>query len=89
MSGARVGHLAMLLFSMLVAGSFALGALAANEITPSALNAVRFWIATVIIGAVAPRGAQYPERGRCSAPVAVVAIESHYGAGGASGRLSE
>jgi drug/metabolite transporter (DMT)-like permease len=43
----------MLLFSMLVAGSFALGGLAANEIDPSALNAVRFWIATAIIGIVA------------------------------------
>lgn len=53
MAGPRAGHLAMLLFSMLVAGSFALGAMAANEITPSALNAVRFWIATVIIGCVA------------------------------------
>ena len=40
----------MLLFSMLVAGSFALGALAANEIAPSVLNAVRFWIATLVIG---------------------------------------
>ena len=62
MSGARVGHLAMLLFSMLVAGSFALGALAANEITPSALNAVRFWIATVIIGAVAVASSQVSRR---------------------------
>lgn len=53
MSGARAGHLAMLLFSLLVAGSFALGSLAANEITPSALNAVRFWIATLIIGTAA------------------------------------
>ncbi|MEO0905714.1 MAG: EamA family transporter, partial [Pseudomonadota bacterium] len=53
MTGPRAGHLAMLLFSMLVAGSFALGSLAANEIAPSALNAVRFWIATVIIGAIA------------------------------------
>lgn len=53
MSGARAGHLAMLAFSMLVAGSFALGALAANEIAPSALNAVRFWVATVIIGSIA------------------------------------
>lgn len=53
MSGARAGHFAMLLFSLLVAGSFALGALAANEIAPSALNAVRFWIATVIIGTAA------------------------------------
>jgi hypothetical protein len=47
---ARAGHLAMLAFSMLVAGSFALGALAANEITPTALNAVRFWIATGVVG---------------------------------------
>ncbi len=53
MQGARAGHLAMLTFSLLVAGSFALGALAANEITPTALNAVRFWIATIIIGIAA------------------------------------
>lgn len=53
MTGSRAGHLAMLLFSLLVAGSFALGSLAANEITSSALNAVRFWIATLIIGAAA------------------------------------
>jgi len=53
MTGPRAGHLAMLLFSILVAGSFALGSLAANEITSSALNAVRFWIATLIIGAAA------------------------------------
>lgn len=52
-TGARAGHLAMLCFSMLVAGSFALGSLAANEISPSALNTVRFWIATIIIGAAA------------------------------------
>lgn len=50
---ARVGHLSMLLFSVLVAGSFALGVLAANDIAPMALNAVRFWIAAVIIGAIA------------------------------------
>ncbi len=47
------GHLAMLLFSALVAGSFSLGALAANEIAPTALNAVRFLIAGSVIGAVA------------------------------------
>lgn len=63
MTGPRAGHLAMLVFSMLVAGSFALGALAANEMAPSALNAVRFWIAAGVIGAVVfatggvPRGA--------------------------------
>lgn len=63
MTGPRAGHLAMLVFSMLVAGSFALGSLAANEMAPSALNAVRFWIAAGVIGAVVfatggvPRGA--------------------------------
>jgi drug/metabolite transporter (DMT)-like permease len=67
MSGERAGHLAMLLFSMLVAGSFALGALAANEIAPSALNAVRFWIATAIIGAVAVASSQI-SRGAFDAP---------------------
>ncbi len=47
------GHLAMLLFSVLVAGSFSLGHMAANEIAPAALNVVRFLIASVVIGAVA------------------------------------
>ena len=41
----------MLLFSALVAGSFSLGAQAANEIAPAALNAARFWLAAGIIGA--------------------------------------
>lgn len=53
MTSPRAGHVAMLAFSMLVAGSFALGSLAANEISPSALNAVRFWIATIVIGGAA------------------------------------
>lgn len=43
----------MLLFSVLVAGSFALGSLAANEIAPAALNAVRFMIAAAVIGVAA------------------------------------
>ena len=47
------GHLAMLAFSALVAGSFALGALAANEISPLAMNAARFWIAALVIGVAA------------------------------------
>ena len=51
MQAARAGHLAMLGFSILVAGSFALGALAANAISPVALNALRFWIAVAIMGA--------------------------------------
>ncbi len=53
MTPAHVGHLAMLLFSVLIAGSFSLGALAANDIAPLALNAVRFWIACAIIGTAA------------------------------------
>ncbi|VAV93958.1 Integral membrane protein [hydrothermal vent metagenome] len=47
------GHLAMLLFSGLIAGSFALGSMAAGEIAPAALTAARFLIATVIVGAAA------------------------------------
>ncbi|MEE4188592.1 MAG: DMT family transporter [Roseobacter sp.] len=43
------GHAAMLAFSALVAGSFSLGAQVANEITPLALNAVRFWLAAGVI----------------------------------------
>lgn len=46
------GHLAMLLFSALVAGSFALGARVANLIDPAALNAVRFLMAAMIIAVI-------------------------------------
>lgn len=56
MSPERQGHLAMLSFSALVAGSFSLGAMSANLIAPSALNAVRFWIAALVIGSVALAG---------------------------------
>ncbi len=47
------GHLAMLTFSALVAGSFSLGAQVANEIAPAALTAARFAIAAVVIGTLA------------------------------------
>ncbi len=47
------GHGAMLLFSLLVAGSFSLGAMVAGEIAPAALNALRFAIAGAIVGALA------------------------------------
>ncbi len=47
------GHLAMFAFSALVAGSFSLGALVANDIAPAALNAARFLIASVLIGGLA------------------------------------
>ncbi len=45
------GHLAMLLFSGLVAGSYSLGALAAPHIGPAAINAARFLVGTIIMGA--------------------------------------
>ncbi len=53
MTDALKGHLAMLCFSGLIAGSFALGSLAAPHIAPTALNAVRFILASVLLGAVA------------------------------------
>ncbi len=53
MSEAARGHLAMFLFSALVAGSFSLGSMAANHISPAALNALRFAIAAVLVGAAA------------------------------------
>ena len=47
-----LSHGAMLLFSALVAGSFSLGHMIANEITPAALTALRFVIAAAILGAL-------------------------------------
>ena len=51
MTDAMKGHLAMLLFSGLIAGSFALGSMAANHVAPTALNAMRFILASVLVGA--------------------------------------
>ena len=53
MTPQAVGHLSMLLFSALVAGSFSLGSLMANEIAPTAFTALRFILASVIMAAVA------------------------------------
>jgi len=53
MSSSVQGHVAMLCFSALVAGSFSLGVMSANEIDPAALTAVRFWIAALVIGVAA------------------------------------
>lgn len=50
------GHAAMLLFSVLVAGSFSLGSIAAPLISPTALNSVRFLIAASIIGVLVQLG---------------------------------
>ncbi len=56
LSADQKGHLAMLTFSALVAGSFSLGAMVANEISPAALNAFRFVLAGILIGAAAAIG---------------------------------
>ena len=53
MTEGRRGHLAMLAFSALVAGSFSLGALAAPLISPQALTLARFAIAAALVGAAA------------------------------------
>ena len=47
------GHLAMLAFSALVAGSFSLGVLAAPHVDPGALSVVRFVLAGVLVGVAA------------------------------------
>lgn len=53
MTGLQRGHLAMLVFSALVAGSFSLGSQAANHISPVALNAVRFVLGAAVIAGIA------------------------------------
>ncbi|GHA57702.1 hypothetical protein GCM10008927_24350 [Amylibacter ulvae] len=47
------GHLAMLLFSFLVAGSFSFGTRIAHLMEPAAMMAVRFVISGVLVGALA------------------------------------
>jgi drug/metabolite transporter (DMT)-like permease len=52
----------MLAFSALVAGSFSLGGLMANDVAPVAFTAVRFWLAAVFVGILAwHRGALSPQ----------------------------
>lgn len=53
MTSAGHGHLAMLAFSALVAGSFSLGSMTANHVSPVAFNAVRFVLAGLLVGAIA------------------------------------
>ena len=53
MTEAQRGHLAMLAFSALVAGSFSLGAMAAPFVSPSALTVLRFAMAGALVGAIA------------------------------------
>lgn len=53
MTEAARGHLAMLCFSALVAGSFSLGGMAAPFIDPAVLNAARFVIAAAVMWGLA------------------------------------
>ena len=53
LSPVMAGHVAMLMFSGLIAGSFALGSMAVPYIAPTALNAVRFVLAAALVGALA------------------------------------
>ncbi len=52
MSPQAQGHLAMLAFSALVAGSFSLGSMMANDIDPTAFTALRFCLGAVLVGGV-------------------------------------
>ena len=56
MTPSTQGHMAMLAFSALVAGSFSLGALAAPLIAPAALTVARFALAGAAVGAFAALG---------------------------------
>ncbi|MEZ5885362.1 MAG: DMT family transporter [Paracoccaceae bacterium] len=53
LSPALKGHLAMLSFSALIAGSFSLGGQMANLVSPVAFSAVRFLLAALFVGAAA------------------------------------
>jgi drug/metabolite transporter (DMT)-like permease len=53
LTGAQRGHLAMLCFSALVAGSFSLGSMAAPHISPLALTSARFLLAGALVGGAA------------------------------------
>ncbi len=53
LASARQGHLGMLAFSALVAGSFSLGAMAAPHISPAAITVVRFAISGALVGIMA------------------------------------
>lgn len=51
--GKALAHAAMLLFAALVSGSYTVGAIAVPYIGPAAINAVRFAVATSLMGAAA------------------------------------
>lgn len=68
MTGARQGHLAMLGFSALVAGSFSLGHLASPFIAPEAMTAGRFVLSALLVGAAAAAMGRGIPRAALAAP---------------------
>lgn len=79
MSEAARGHLAMLAFSALVAGSFSLGGMAAPFIDPAALNAVRFALAAAAMWAIAMATTGVP-RSMFAAPWRYVVVAALFAA---------
>ena len=78
MTEAAKGHLAMLMFSALVAGSFSLGAMVANEVAPAALQAVRFLSAAVLTGTLALASGKI-RREHFNAPWRYVVLAAFFG----------
>ena len=72
------GHLAMLCFSGLIAGSFALGSMAAPHIAPTALNAVRFVLASALVGSLILMTTGFP-RSALAAPWRYLAMGASMG----------
>lgn len=66
-AAALTGHAAMLGYAAFVSGSFSLGGLAAPHMDPAALNAVRFALATALMGGIALATAR-PRRVHFEAP---------------------
>ncbi|SPH16644.1 hypothetical protein DEA8626_00155 [Defluviimonas aquaemixtae] len=79
MSQAARGHVAMLIFSALVAGSFSLGAQMANFVSPVAFTALRFVLAGVIVGAMAAATGGVP-RTALAAPWRYAVLGAIFGA---------
>lgn len=69
----------MLVFSALVAGSFSLGSMAANDIAPGALNAARFAIAGLVIWTFVMASGGIP-KGSWRAPWRYVVLGGIFGA---------
>lgn len=73
------GHAAMLLFSIAIAGSFSLGARAANLIDPAAISAARFALAAGVIAGIVLAGPGIP-RAALRAPWRYLVLGGLFGA---------